>query len=132
MLSEQRLLFASLASSAFLIYLDPQHGTNAVRTLVLSHLMAALIGWATFALLGSGYLSGGSAMVATIFLMIVLDVVHPAGGLHGDGVRAAGGAAEQRRAVRARGRRDGGAGDPAEGGGLGARAPAETARRLLR
>jgi CBS-domain-containing membrane protein len=77
MLSEQRLLFASLASSAFLIYLDPQHGTNAVRTLVLSHLMAAVLGWLSFSLLGSGYLSGGSAMVATIFLMIVLDVVHP-------------------------------------------------------
>jgi CBS-domain-containing membrane protein len=76
-LSEQRLLFASLASSAFLIYLDPQHGTNAVRTLILSHLVASLIGWTTFALLGSGYLSGGSAMVATIVLMIVLDLVHP-------------------------------------------------------
>ena len=27
-LSRQRLLFTSLASSAFLIYLDPQHNTN--------------------------------------------------------------------------------------------------------
>jgi hypothetical protein len=35
-ISRQRLLFASLAASAFLIYLDPQHGTNSVRTLVLS------------------------------------------------------------------------------------------------
>ena len=35
-LSRQRLLFASLASSAFLVYLDPQHGTNTVGTLVLS------------------------------------------------------------------------------------------------
>ena len=31
--SRQRLLFASLAASAFLIYLEPQHGTNSVRTL---------------------------------------------------------------------------------------------------
>jgi CBS-domain-containing membrane protein len=75
--TEQRLLFASLASSAFLIYLDPEHGTNAVRTLISSHLMAALLGWAAFLLLGAGYLSGGTAMVAVIFLMIVLDVVHP-------------------------------------------------------
>lgn len=75
--AEQRLLFASLASSAFLIYLDPEHGTNAVRTLVASHMMAAVLGWTTFAVLGSGYLSGGMAMVAVIFLMIVLDVVHP-------------------------------------------------------
>ncbi|HEX8274295.1 MAG TPA: HPP family protein [Longimicrobiaceae bacterium] len=76
-LSHQRLLFASLASSAFLIYLDPQHGTNSLRTLTVSHLLAALLGWGSFMALGSGYLSAGSAMVATIALMIVLDVVHP-------------------------------------------------------
>jgi len=76
-LSRQRLLFASLASSAFLIYLDPQHGMNSVRTLVVSQTMAALIGWATYATFGSGYVAGGSAMVATIVLMILLDVVHP-------------------------------------------------------
>jgi CBS-domain-containing membrane protein len=76
-LSRQRLLFASLASSAFLIYLDPQHGTNTVRTLVFSQLMAAIIGWITYLALGPGYLSAGTAMVITIVLMIVLDVVHP-------------------------------------------------------
>jgi CBS-domain-containing membrane protein len=77
LLTEQRLLFASLASSAFLIYLDPQHGTNSVRTLVLSQLLASVLGWGTYALFGSGYLSGGAAMVATIALMILLDAVHP-------------------------------------------------------
>lgn len=39
-LSQQRLLFASLASSAFLIYLDPQHGMNSVRTLIVSQLLS--------------------------------------------------------------------------------------------
>lgn len=76
-LSRQRLLFASLASSAFLIYLDPQHGTNTVRTLVTSHMMAASIGWIAYLIFGSGYLSSGTAMVVTIVLMILLDVVHP-------------------------------------------------------
>jgi len=76
-LSRQRLLFASLASSAFLIYLDPQHGTNTMRTLLVAQIMAATIGWITYMILGSGYLSGGIAMVVTIVLMIVLDVVHP-------------------------------------------------------
>ncbi len=76
-LSRQRLLFASLASSAFLIYLDPQHGTNTVRTLILSQMMAATIGLITFLTIGSGYLSAGVAMVVTIILMILLDVVHP-------------------------------------------------------
>jgi CBS-domain-containing membrane protein len=76
-LSEQRLLFASLVSSAFLIYLDPQHGMNTVRALALSQLGAAVLGWMTYGLLGSGYLSGGVAMVTTIALMIVLDAMHP-------------------------------------------------------
>jgi CBS-domain-containing membrane protein len=76
-LSRQRLLFASLASSAFLIYLDPQHGTNTVRTLTTAQMMAALIGFTTYTLFGSGYFSGGSAMVITIVLMILLDAMHP-------------------------------------------------------
>ncbi|OUL23760.1 HPP family protein [Nostoc sp. 106C] len=79
-LTRQRLLFASLAASAFLIYLDPQHGTNTMRTLVISQMMAAGIGFITFItymLLGSGYVSGGTAMTSTIVLMILLDVMHP-------------------------------------------------------
>lgn len=76
-LSQQRLLFASLASSAFLIYLDPQHGTNTIRTLMVSQMMAAIIGWLTYLGLGSGYPAAGSAMILTIALMILLDVVHP-------------------------------------------------------
>jgi CBS-domain-containing membrane protein len=75
--AQQRLLFASLASSAFLIYLDPHHGTNAIRTLVISQIAAASVGWATYSLLGSGYLSSGTAMILTIGIMIALDAVHP-------------------------------------------------------
>ncbi|WP_211235072.1 HPP family protein [Azohydromonas australica] len=56
-LARQRLLFASLASSAFLIYLDPQHEMNRVRTLVLSQLAAPGSGWLCHAVLGAGYLS---------------------------------------------------------------------------
>jgi CBS-domain-containing membrane protein len=76
-LTQQRLLFASLASSAFLIYLDPQHSTNTMRTLVLAQLMAAGIGFITYLIFGNGYLSGGLAMVIAIFLMIILDAMHP-------------------------------------------------------
>ena len=60
-LSNQRLLFASLSSSAFLLYLDPEHAVNNVSTL----------------LLGPGYLSGGLAMVLAIVLMIATDAMHP-------------------------------------------------------
>ena len=76
-LSNQRLLFASLASSAFLIYLDPQHGTNATRTLVTAQMLAALAGWATFEAFGPGYAAAGAALVVTIVLMISLDAMHP-------------------------------------------------------
>ena len=75
--SRQRLLFASLASSAFLIYLDPQHGTNSVRTLVISQMGAAVLGSVTFFLLGPGYPAAASAMLLTILLMIFADAVHP-------------------------------------------------------
>lgn len=75
--TNQHLLFASLAASAFLIYLDPQHGTNSVRTLALAQSLAALVGWATYTLFGPGYAATAGAMVLIIVLMIVLDVVHP-------------------------------------------------------
>lgn len=75
--ARQRLLFSSLASSAFLIYLDPHHTVNRVRTLVTAHLVAAVAGLACYLVLGTGYLSGGSAMVATILILVTLDVVHP-------------------------------------------------------
>lgn len=76
-LSNQRLLFASLASSAFLIYLDPQHATNRVGTLVAAQMGAASIGLAAYLAFGPGYASAGLAMVAAIVLMITFDVVHP-------------------------------------------------------
>lgn len=77
MLSDQRLLFASLASSAFLIYLEPEHATNRVTTLVVAQMSAAGIGLLTYVALGPGYVSAGVAMVAAIVLMIVVDAVHP-------------------------------------------------------
>ena len=76
-LTSHRLLFASLASSAFLIYLDPQHGTNSTRSLVISQVMAALIGAVAFYALGPIYTAAALSMVATIVLMITLDAVHP-------------------------------------------------------
>ena len=76
-LTEQRLLFASLASSAFLIYLDPEHGTNRVRALLLSQLLGAGLGWGALLLLGPGYGGAALALVLTILGMVLLDVVHP-------------------------------------------------------
>lgn len=76
-LSNQRLLFASLASSAFLIYLDPEHGTNRVRTLVISQMLAAGIGLGLYLLFGPHYYTAAVSMILTIFLMVLLDAMHP-------------------------------------------------------
>ena len=75
--SHQRLLFASLASSAFLIYVDPEHATNSGRTLLLSQCAAAGLGFGLYSWLGPGYLSAALAMLTIIGLMIVLNAVHP-------------------------------------------------------
>ncbi len=75
--TRQRLLFASLASSAFLIYLDPQHATNQTRTLVIAQLSAAVAGYATLMVIGPGYWAAAGAMVIITVLMISADVVHP-------------------------------------------------------
>lgn len=77
LLSNQQLLFASLASSCFLIYLDPGHPANSARTLVVSQLGAAVLGYGLHAWLGPGYLSAALALVGIIGLMILTDTMHP-------------------------------------------------------
>jgi len=76
-LSNQRLLFASLASSAFLIYLNPEHAVNSIRTLLLAQVGSATLGLLCYQTLGPGYLSGGVAMVLAIGMMIMTDSMHP-------------------------------------------------------
>ena len=76
-LAEQRILFASLASSAFLIYADPGHTINRVRTLVLAHGAAATIGAVIDYFLGTGYGPAALSMSLTILLTLALRAVHP-------------------------------------------------------
>lgn len=75
--SRQRLLFASLASSAFLIYLDPEHTTNSTRTLIIAQGSAAVAGFAAHTFFGPSYWAAGGAMVVAIFVMIVARAMHP-------------------------------------------------------
>lgn len=76
-LTQQRLLFASLASSAFLIYLDPESRVNSVRTLVMAQTGAAGLGLLTFWLFGPGYAAAGTAMVLAIAVMVTFNIMHP-------------------------------------------------------
>ena len=75
--SRQHLLFASLASSAFLIYLDPLHPTNNILTLVIAQVSAAVIGVAVVRILGPGYTSAMLAMVIAIAFMLLTNRMHP-------------------------------------------------------
>jgi CBS-domain-containing membrane protein len=74
---QHHLLCASLASSAFLIYLDPKHEMNGVRSLFISQMTAAGVGWAMWLLFGGGYAAVASSIPLAIVVMILLDAVHP-------------------------------------------------------
>lgn len=75
--SRQQLLFSSLASSAFLIYLDPQHPTNSIRTLMIAQLSASLVGYLIYLIVGPGYLSAAISMIIAISVMIGAKAMHP-------------------------------------------------------
>lgn len=75
--TRQRLLFASLASSAFLIYAAPLDHMNGVRVMLISQGIGCCIGVLAGLLFGGGYEAGALAMVTTILLLITLDVIHP-------------------------------------------------------
>ena len=72
-----QLLYSSLASSAFLIYLEPEHEMNGVRALVVSQMTAAGLGWLMWLLFGNGYAAAASAIPLVILLMILFKAVHP-------------------------------------------------------
>jgi CBS-domain-containing membrane protein len=77
LLSNQQLLFASLASSCFLIYLDPGHPANSARTLIVSQLAGAVLGFGFHAWLGPGYLGAALALLGVIAVMILTNTMHP-------------------------------------------------------
>lgn len=75
--SKQHLLFSSLASSAFLIYLDPKHPTNSIRTLIIAQMSAAVIGYIVYVVIGPGYPSAALSMIIAITVMIFAKAMHP-------------------------------------------------------
>jgi hypothetical protein len=74
--SKQHLLFASLASSAFLIYLDPQLPSNSIYTLSIAQVSAAPVGFGILKLVGPYYTSAMIAMVIAIALTVLLNVMN--------------------------------------------------------
>jgi CBS-domain-containing membrane protein len=76
-LTDQRVLFASLASSAFLIYREPTHNMNTVRVMTGAHLAATCIDVVCAFVLGAGYVAAAVAMTLTIVTLGVGSLVHP-------------------------------------------------------
>jgi CBS-domain-containing membrane protein len=76
-LRNERILFASLAASAFLIYRDPVHPMNGVRVMVAAHSVAVVTGVACGTLLGPGYGAAALALIVTLLVLIVFHIVHP-------------------------------------------------------
>lgn len=76
-LFHQPILFTSLASSAFLIYLDPHHLMNRARVLALAQATAVVAGSLALAWVGPGYLAAALAMATTIISMVTFDIVQP-------------------------------------------------------
>jgi CBS-domain-containing membrane protein len=75
--SKQQILFSSLASSAFLIYVDPKHPANSIRTLLIAQLSAAIIGYLVYLVAGPGYVAASVSMVIAITVMILAHAMHP-------------------------------------------------------
>lgn len=75
--SRNHVLFSSLAGSAFLIYLDPEHPSNRVRTLAIAHGTAAVVGISAHAAFGPTFPALAVALVATIGVLVAVDHVHP-------------------------------------------------------
>jgi hypothetical protein len=52
-----------------LIYLDPEHEMNGVKTLAVSQMTAAGAGWLTWLLLGGGFAAAATARPARHFIV---------------------------------------------------------------
>ncbi len=77
LLRHPRVLYASLAASAFLVYRDPGHRMNTVRVMVTAHVVGVLCGIGAALLLHPGYTAAAVAMVGTIVALVALVALHP-------------------------------------------------------
>jgi CBS-domain-containing membrane protein len=75
--TREPVLFSSLAASSFLIYLDPTHHANSIRSLIISQLTAAIAGYGAYVLFGAGYSAAICAMVITVAIMVFAHAMHP-------------------------------------------------------
>ncbi|MFA5371196.1 MAG: HPP family protein [Sideroxydans sp.] len=73
------LLLGSMAASAVLLYAVPHSPLAQPWNLVGGHLFSAICGWLSMVYIGDPLLAAGVAVGAAIFLMYVLNCLHPPG-----------------------------------------------------
>lgn len=73
----QHLLFTSLISSVFLIYLKPKDSMNDTLTIAISQVLAALTGYAFYSFFGVSYWVGASTLIVVTLLLVALNRFHP-------------------------------------------------------
>lgn len=73
------LLLASMAASAVLLYAVPHSPLAQPWNLIGGHFVSALAGWLCVLLIGDPLIAAGVAVGAAIFLMYVLNCLHPPG-----------------------------------------------------
>jgi CBS domain-containing membrane protein len=73
------LLLGSMAASAVLLYAVPHSPLAQPWNLIGGHLISALAGWITISLVHDPLAAAGVAVGSAIFLMYVLDCLHPPG-----------------------------------------------------
>jgi CBS domain-containing membrane protein len=73
------LLLGSMAASAVLLYAVPHSPLAQPWNLVGGHLVSALAGWLTISFVHDPLAAAGIAVGSAIFLMYVLDCLHPPG-----------------------------------------------------
>ncbi|MHB1115415.1 HPP family protein [Sideroxydans sp.] len=73
------LLLGSMAASAVLLYAVPHSPLAQPWNLIGGHLISALAGWVTISFVHDPLTAAGVAVGSAIFLMYVLDCLHPPG-----------------------------------------------------
>lgn len=73
------LLLGSMAASAVLLYAVPHSPLAQPWNLIGGHLISALAGWITISFVHDPLIAAGIAVGCAIFLMYVLDCLHPPG-----------------------------------------------------
>jgi CBS domain-containing membrane protein len=73
------LLLGSMAASAVLLYAVPHSPLAQPWNLIGGHLVSALAGWLTISFVHDPLAAAGIAVGSAIFLMYVLDCLHPPG-----------------------------------------------------